>query len=181
MPSFQVVGALFSRRIFYLADSTRFAFIGNYSCSQPLGKIALRDNFSQFDQTLNKTLKYGLLIFGIAIIAVIGFVSYGLYLMEIEDHYGDIQNFHFKSKNGDLIINKSTSEFGIVEKTWKRLNIRTNEKDSTDLYFWVYKNGVQTKAEVYRPKDGGIELNGITYSELMKKIDNSELKLITRN
>lgn len=39
MPSFQVVGALFSRLKFYLADSTRFAFIGNYSCSQPLAAI----------------------------------------------------------------------------------------------------------------------------------------------
>jgi len=117
----------------------------------------------------------------IALIGVAGFIGFGLYELEIEDHYGDLQNFQFESKNGDLIINKSTSEFGIIEKTWKRMNIRTKEKDSTDLYFWIYRNGIETKAEVYRPKSGEIELSGITFSELMKKINKSELKLITRN
>ena len=117
----------------------------------------------------------------IGLIFILGFLSYGMYLMEIEDQYGDYQNLHFKSKTGDLILNKSTSEFGIIEKTWKRTNIRTIEKDSTDLYFWVYRNGVETKSEIYRPKNEKIKLNEIKYSELLKKIENSELKLIMKN
>jgi hypothetical protein len=51
------------------------------------------------------------------IILIVCFFSYAYYLMEIEDQYGDYQNLHFESKTGDLILNKSTSEFGIIEKT----------------------------------------------------------------
>jgi hypothetical protein len=130
---------------------------------------------------LNKALKYGLMIFGIAIIAIVGLVGFGLYSMEIEDHYGDHQELYYDSKNGDIILNNTTSEFGIVEKNWKRINIRTEKKDSTDLYNWIYQNGIETKAEIYRPKSGEIELNGITYSELKKMIEKSELKFITKN
>ena len=117
----------------------------------------------------------------IGLIFIVGFLGYGMYLMEIEDQYGDFQNLHFESKNGDFIINKTTSEFGIIEKTWKRTNIRTIEKDSTDLYYWIYRNGVETKSEIYRAKKGKIELHEIKYSELLRKINNSELKLITKN
>mgnify|MGYP005991981515 CR=1 FL=1 len=124
-------------------------------------------------------IKFLTLIIGL--IFIVSFLSYGMYLMEIEDQYGDYQNLHFESKNGDLIINKSTFEFGIIEKMWKRTNIRTIEKDSTDLYFWIYRNGVETKSEIYRPKNGKIKLSEIKYSELLKKIENSEWKLITKN
>jgi len=130
---------------------------------------------------MNKGLKYGLLTFGIVIITVVGFIEFGLYSMEIEDHYGDLQELYYQSKNGDIIVNKTTSDFGIIEKNWKRINIRTKKKDSTDLYNWIYKNGTETKAEIYRAKNGETQLNGITYSELKKRIDNSDFKLIIRN
>ncbi|WP_055445599.1 hypothetical protein [Lacinutrix mariniflava] len=65
---------------------------------------------------MNKGLKYGLLIFGIVIITVVGFIGFGLYSMEIEDHYGDLKELYYDSKSGDIILNKSTSEFGIIEK-----------------------------------------------------------------
>ena len=129
---------------------------------------------------MSKTLKYGLLISGIIIISLIGFVGFGLYTLEIEDHYGDYQELFYESKNGDIIVNKTTSEFGIIEKNWKRINIRTQNKDSKDLYFWIYQNGLENKTEVYRPKKGKIELNEITYSDLIKKIEESKLKLIAR-
>jgi hypothetical protein len=130
---------------------------------------------------LSKALKYGFLIFGIVIITVFGFLGFGLYTMEIEDHYGDLQELYYKSENGDIIVNKTASEFGIIEKNWKRINIRTQKIDSTDLYNWVYKNGTETKAEIYRPKNGKTELNGITYSELKNMIDYSELTLVFKN
>jgi hypothetical protein len=130
---------------------------------------------------MNKALKYGLLIFGIVIITVVGFIGFGLYSMEIEDHYGDLKELYYDSENGDLIVNKTTSEFGIIEKNWKRINIRTQQKDSTDLYNWVYQNGTETKSEIYRVKNGETELNGITYSELEKRIGNSDFKLIIKN
>jgi len=117
----------------------------------------------------------------IVLIGIAGFIGFGLYAMEIEAHYGDLQELYYDSKTGDVIVNKTTSEFGIIEKNWKRINIRTQKKDSTDLYNWIYKNGTETKAEIYRLTSGETELNGITYSELKKMIDNSKLKLITKN
>ena len=115
------------------------------------------------------------------IIAVTGFIGFGLYTMEIEDHYGDLQELYYESENGDVIINKTTSEIGIVEKTWTRINIRTVDKDSSDLYSFIYRNGVESKAEIYRPINGKIRLNELTYTELEKRINYSELKLIKRN
>lgn len=101
--------------------------------------------------------------------------------MEIEDHYGDLEELYYKAKTGDIILNKTTSEFGLIEKNWKRINIGTQHKDSTDLYNWVYRSGIETKAEIYRPKTKLNNLEGMTYDELIKKINDSELKLVKRN
>jgi hypothetical protein len=130
---------------------------------------------------LRKTLKYGLLIFGIVTIFLLGFIGLGFYAMEIEDHYGDLQELYYESKDGDIIVNKTTLEIGIIEKSWKRINIRTEKKDSTGLYNWIYQNGYETKTEVYRSKSGEIELTGVSYSAFKKMIDNSQLKLVTKN
>lgn len=130
---------------------------------------------------MNKGLKYGLLIFGIVIITVVGFIGFGLYSMEIEDHYGDLKELYYDSQNGDIILNKSTSEFGIIEKNWKRINIRTHKKDSTDLYNWVYQNGIETKAEIYRPIIETENINSLGYSEVVDKINASEMTFINGN
>ena len=132
----------------------------------------------QFDKPMKKELKYGLLIFGIVIITVVGF---GLYAMEIEDHYGDLKELYYDSKSGDIVLNKSTSEFGIIEKNWKRINIRTQKKDSTDLYNWVYQNGIETKAEIYRPIIETENINSLNYSEVVDKINASEMTFINGN
>ena len=132
----------------------------------------------QFDKPMKKELKYGLLIFGIVIITVVGF---GLYAMEIEDHYGDLKELYYDSKSGDIVLNKSTSEFGIIEKNWKRINIRTQKKDSTDLYNWVYQNGIETKAEIYRPIIETENINNFNYSEIVDKINASEMTFINGN
>lgn len=130
---------------------------------------------------MRRRIKLIILTTIIAIIGVVAFIGFGLYTMEIEDHYGDIKELYYDSKNGDIIINKTTSEFGIIEKNWKRINIRTQKKDSIDLYNWIYQKGIETKAEIYRVKSGKTELNKITYSELKKRIDNTDFKLIIKN
>lgn len=58
---------------------------------------------------MNKKTK---IIFGIGILGVataLGIAS-GLYLMAIEDHYGDYQNFFFKAKHGDIALNLDTGK-----------------------------------------------------------------------
>tara|TARA_B110000037_G_scaffold129534_1_gene147129 strand:+ start:254 stop:646 length:393 start_codon:yes stop_codon:yes gene_type:complete len=130
---------------------------------------------------MKSRIKIILLTVLIGLITIVGFIGFGLYSMEIEDHYGDLQELYYNSESGDIIVNKTTSEFGLVEKNWKRINIKTKKKDSTDLHNWVYQNGIETKIEIYRPKSEEIVFDGINYSELKKLIDNSKLKLITKN
>ena len=128
---------------------------------------------------MKSRLKFILLALLVGLIWVAGLVGYGLYTMEIEDQYGDLQELYYDSKSGDIIVNRKTSQFGIIEKNWKRINIRTGENDSTDLYNWVNINGVENQIEIYRPK--AILADGITYSELSSLIEKSELKLVSKN
>lgn len=129
-------------------------------------------------QPLSKTLKYGLLIFGIVIIAVVGLIGFGLHAMEIEDHYGDYQEIYYESKDSDLIINEETSEFGIVGKNWKRLNIQTKEKDSTDLYTFASKASYYSNIKVYRPKTSIEPIEKLDLSKIKKLISDKKVKLV---
>jgi hypothetical protein len=127
---------------------------------------------------LKKGLKYGLLIFGIVIITIFGFIGFGFYSMEIEDHYGNYQEIYYKSKNFDIIVNVETSEYGIVEKNWKRLNVWTKEKDSTDLYTFVSKASYYSIIKLYRPKSKIENIRKLEYNDIQKLVAENELKLI---
>lgn len=117
----------------------------------------------------------------IGLIGIVGLLGFGFYSMDIEDHYGDLQELYYSSNTGDVIINKTTSEFGIIEKSWKRINIITQKADSTDLYNWVNQNGIENETEIYRPENNDIDLTGISFSELIILIEGSKLKLISKN
>ena len=127
---------------------------------------------------MNKGLKYGLLIFGIVIITVVGFIGFGLYSMEIEDHYGGYQTIYYKSKNSDIIVNEETSELGIVGKNWKRLNVWTKEKDSTDLYTFASKASYYSNIKVYRPKTEIEKIKKMNFSDIQKLIAENKIELI---
>ena len=128
---------------------------------------------------MNKTIKYGFLITGIIGFVLAGFIIVGFHSIEIEDHYGNLQEFYYKSESNDIIVNRATFEFGIIEKSCKRINIRTQKNDSTDLYNWIYKNGNEAKVEIYRPLETKTQVK--TYSEIIKLANSSDLKLITKN
>jgi hypothetical protein len=130
---------------------------------------------------MKKKIKYGLLIFGSIFLLAVGYVGVGFYALEIEDHYGDLQEIYYQSKTGDIAYNQSTEEFGTLQKNWTRLNIITANKDSMDLYNWVYRNGTATKTKIYRPRKPNIELDTKSRSELLKLIETSDLKLIIQN
>ncbi|WP_194778602.1 hypothetical protein [Pararhodonellum marinum] len=129
---------------------------------------------------MNRKLKYGFLIIGIIITSIVGFIGFGLYAMEVEDHYGDLQEIFYSAKSGDLILNKTTSDFGRVEKGWTRIQIKKSNKEIYDLYNWVYQNGVKTEIELYRPSKK-LSLDKISYNELTNLIENKDLKLINHN
>ena len=138
----------------------------------------IQDRSTKFKQTLSKALKYGLLISVIVIIAIMGFIGFGLLTMEIEDHYGDYQKIYYESKKSDIIVNEETSEFGIVGKNWKRLNIRTKEKDSTDLYAFASKASYYSNIKVYRPKTTIERIEQINFADVQKLISEKKVELI---
>jgi hypothetical protein len=95
---------------------------------------------------MNRKIKIILSILGLAIISVCLLIGMGLYAMEIEDSYGDYQDFYYQSRQGDVVINRSTKEFRRIEKTWKRI-YGIHNSDTTDLWNWLDKNEI----EIYRP------------------------------
>lgn len=112
------------------------------------------------------------------IVAVVGLIGFALHAMEIEDHYGDYQEIYYESKDFDLIINEETSEFGIVGKNWKRLNIQTKEKDSTDLYSFASKASYYSNIKIYRPKTTIEPIEQMNFADVQKLISEKKVELI---
>lgn len=112
----------------------------------------------------------------ILLIPLSSFVIWSLYLVEIEDHYGDLQNVYFESKSGDLILNKPTRNFGIISKDWKRVNIITKEKDTIDLYDFVNEN----KYEVFR-SEKDFDLGNLTFEKIIKLKNRKVIETILSN
>ena len=127
---------------------------------------------------MNKGLKYGLLIFGFAIIVLMVFVAFGRYTMEIEDHYGDYQEVYYVFQDGDIIVNEETSQLGIVGKNWKRLNIWTKEKDSTDLYFFAIRKSHNSTIKIYQPQTEIKGIKQMEFESIKELITEKKIKLI---
>ncbi|MEK6476342.1 hypothetical protein WJR50_02370 [Catalinimonas sp. 4WD22] len=124
---------------------------------------------------MGKKAKIISLIFGMSLLSVFLFIVMGLYLMEIEDHYGDQQDFYFQSEEGDIFINRDTKAFKKVEKTWKRL-YGIQHSDTTDLWAWLKENNI----EVYRPLDSNFDQYNLSYEELNKLIEEGKLELVIK-
>ena len=103
------------------------------------------------------------------------FIICGLYLMEIEDRYGDLQQVYFDSKNGDIIINKQTKKYGIITKNWKRVNILTKEKDTIDLEDLIIINRKENKYEVLR-SDDKLNIDELDFGKIMELKKNGILE-----
>ena len=84
---------------------------------------------------MNKKVKIILAIFGLLIVGIVAFIFVGLYGMEIEDTYGDNQDIFYSSRQGDLVVNHDTKEFGEIKKTWTRFYITINS-DTIDISEW---------------------------------------------
>lgn len=104
----------------------------------------------------------------------------GLYLMEIEDHYGDLQEVYFDSKSGDVIVNKQTQKFGIITKNWKRADVITKEKDTIDLYDLIYINQKENKYEVFR-SESELDLHNLTFEKIINLKAKNSIKTIIKN
>ena len=116
-------------------------------------------------------------IIGILIL-IIGFFGFAFHGIEIEDQYGDLQDFYFKSKNGDIMIFGEYEKIGLVNKTQKRIQIINSKKDTVDLYNWFnddrYPNGsnklLRAKVE--------ISIDELEKEIIKQKLQRKELKEI---
>jgi len=108
------------------------------------------------------------------------FIGWTLYLVEIEDHYGDLQEIYFDSKTGDIIINKQTEEFGIISKNWKRAEVITKKNDTLDLYDIIYVNQKENKYEVFRSKKE-LKIDELSFEKIVKLKKDNSLRTIIKN
>ena len=107
-------------------------------------------------------------------------VLFGLYLMEIEDHYGDLQEVYFDSKSGDIIVNKQTQKFGVITKNWKRADVITKENDNLDLYELVYINQIENKYEVFR-SEKELKTKELTFDKIVELKEKKLLETVIKN
>lgn len=116
----------------------------------------------------------------ILILTFCGIIIGGLYLMEIEDHYGDLQDVYFDTKSGDIIINKQTQKFGIITKNWKRADVITKENDTLDLYNFIYINQKENKYEVFR-SENELNIPDLTFEEILELKSKNLIETIIKN
>ena len=109
---------------------------------------------------------------------IVLFLGYSFHLMEIEDHYGDLQKAYYNSKNGDLILNEKTKKVGMVKKDWKTIHVLEVNNKETDLYNWVYINGKEIEFKIYRTKNELDNKTELEYSNIIEKAKLGELELI---
>jgi len=126
--------------------------------------------------TMNRKVKIGLIIFGLVVAATIFSMTYGFYLMEIEDHYGDNREIFFQSRQGDIAVNRDKRELGTIEKSWKRIYIIGNS-DTVDIWSWLDKDNI----EIYRPRINGLAGKNLKYDDIDNLIDDKKIKLIIKN
>ncbi|MBF4464000.1 hypothetical protein [Flavobacterium sp. LC2016-12] len=104
----------------------------------------------------------------------------GLYSMEIEDHYGDLQQIYFDSKSGDIIVNRQTQKFGVITKNWKRADVITKENDNLDLYELVYINQIENKYEVFR-SEKELKIKELTFDKIVELKEKKLLETVIKN
>ena len=123
---------------------------------------------------MNKKVKLILTIFGILIVGVGALIAFGLYSLEIEDTYGDNQDIFYNTRQGDLVINHTTKEFGEIKKTWTRFYV-VKKQDTVDVYEWWDDKNI----EVYRPVSNQA-LDNFNYSDIGRLKDEGKLELIKK-
>lgn len=105
-------------------------------------------------------------------------IGYGFYLMEIEDHYGDLQEIYYLADSGDIIVLNQFEKTGEIRKTWKNISVKSRHQKSQDLYKWVYgENHDQLTSSIYRPKST-LNASKIIPEELSEILKAGQLELI---
>lgn len=107
----------------------------------------------------------------------VGSIGYGFYLMEIEDHYGDMQELFHIARDGDVVVNVATYEFGTIEKAWTRAYVADPCDEQVDLYRWAYHSWAGSKLKLYRPRNE-LNISGMDYEGLVELIADRKMRLV---
>jgi hypothetical protein len=96
------------------------------------------------------------------LLIIITLISFGLWTMEIEDRYGDLQEVYYKSQDGDLILleNKQNglNKYGLIDKSWNRIFVHSHSHTTKqDLNQWVNTNPMYIKLLVYKNRNKSIQ------------------------
>lgn len=118
-----------------------------------------------------------------SLIVLVGFISWGIYLMDKEDRYGDFYYLIDEVQNEDILVystynNKTEFEnFGIVNRSFLNVEIFDNQNTiSKSAYDWYDDNSIYS-IKLYRPKrlkKNILNINEFEYSdhfELIKQIN----------
>ena len=127
---------------------------------------------------MTKYTKRILISVSIFIIGCFTFVFYGLYLMDIEDRYGDLQQLYFDSKSGDIIVNNMNGKIGLIEFHRRRIFVNTG-KETLDVDEWLDpQNKYIFNTDIYRPKYARDYLN-LKRNEFDRKLKLENLESIS--
>lgn len=127
---------------------------------------------------MKKIIKPILIRISMVIIGSFAFILYGLYLMDIEDRYGDLQQLYFDSKTGDIIINNMNGNIGLIEFNNRRIYVNTGKK-TLDIDEWLDPhNKYIINTDIYRPKFGRKYLN-LERHEIERKLKSENLESIS--
>ena len=126
--------------------------------------------------------RVGIAVAGVALLLVVGYGFFRsvFHTMSIEDRYGDLQYFYFRSENGVLILNFDLRRVGMVRKTRRFMHILENDKE-VDLYEWVYPREQETKVAVYRVEVEELNVRNVGYDQLLHLIETQQAELVIDN
>ncbi len=123
-------------------------------------------------------MKRVLISLAIFFVGLISFVVYGLYLMDIEDRYGDLQQIYFDSKSDDIIINNLNGNTGKIKLKDRRIFVNTGNQ-ILEIDEWLDpENKFIYNTDIYRPDNPNDYMN-ISIEEFNQRITSEKLKSIS--
>jgi hypothetical protein len=130
---------------------------------------------SSCNNLIHPMVKRILIIFFVVCLAGFSLIIYGLFLMDIEDRYGDLQDLYWQSQDGDLIVNNTDSRVGVVRFRNRRVFVDASD-GFQDVESWLDPEHEQKfHATIYRPAP----LKDITLN-LSKKDITPDCEIITK-
>lgn len=129
---------------------------------------------------VKKRIGMAVSVVALLIVGGYGYFHFVFHAMEIEDRYGDLQYFYFRSENGDLMVNLDLRKVGVVRKTRRFMRILDNNKE-VDLYEWVYPKEQETKVAIYRVEEEGLHVLNVGYDQLQHLINTHQAELVIKN